>query len=238
MDTVRLCLYPPSREIPEGGGDDLILCFKPGSIPGSSILGTYIGWALWRARSPEVHQYLLSLLLPNEGGEHPRDQMKNHHLATAAGAGDMAMVRYLLDIGADPSARNTFFGTPLACAVRACNDDVVDLLLQRGANPNARSRRGSNLTAAAKAGSMVMLRKLLDAGAVPLLQRGGRDNVTLRYAIQLEHTAMLRFLLDLGGCGEELRARAIIIANKLDDGEAMAEWLRLERQEVTPASWV
>ncbi|KAK3325082.1 ankyrin repeat-containing domain protein [Apodospora peruviana] len=224
MDMVRLCLYPPSRIInPENGDDDTtILGHSPRSLPGSTHLSVYMLWATWRARSPEVYRYLQSLLSPF-------GYMSSMHLATMAGVGDIPMVRFLIEeVGADPSDTRTAGGTPLAHAVRACNDDVVDLLLQKyHADPNERGayRLGTTLTAAARAGSMVMLRKLLDGGYRPVIdQPKGGDNHTLRCAVKLEHTAMVELLLDLGVGSEGGRVRAM----KLADGmglESMVELL-------------
>jgi len=152
MDMVRLCLYPPSRIIPEGGdkrGNEMsILGYKPGSVPPNSTLWNYIAGGIRRTRSPEVYRYLMSL--PTDMPRFDRHMM-NYQLARMAWAGDINMVRYLLDIGANPSAETTTGqGTALAHAVRACDDDIVDLLLERGANPSKRGLyyRGTTLTAA------------------------------------------------------------------------------------------
>jgi ankyrin repeat protein len=49
----------------------------------------------------------------------------------------------LLDRGAPIDARNEWGWTPLFFAVTRRHPDVADLLLRRGANPNARSRSGT-----------------------------------------------------------------------------------------------
>jgi len=140
MDRVWLCLYPPSRIIPDGGdkGENKmpILGYKPGPVPPNLTLWNYIVDEIRRTRSPEVHRYLMSLLADTPKFDRG---MMNYQLAGMAWAGDMTMVWYLLDIGANPSAETTTGqGTPLAHAVRACDDDIVHLLLERGDNPSKR----------------------------------------------------------------------------------------------------
>lgn len=67
-----------------------------------------------------------------------------------AQSGDLAMVRLLLDKGADVDATAGGFlllpvfkdDTPLALAAICNHREGVDLLLRRGANPNRIARRG------------------------------------------------------------------------------------------------
>ncbi|KAK7954140.1 hypothetical protein PG996_015025 [Apiospora saccharicola] len=212
MDMVRLALNPPmcstqtSIEVggatdAEAGGDQEIkpdsksmLGRQPGSVPPSSELGDFIRRAMGHARSPEIYQYLLSFLDPANADPEP----KHHELARMAARGHTTMVRHLLDLGANPTHPKTNKGTALLHAVRGSHLDTVDLLLARGADPSAMGweRLRTPLTAAAQAGSMVMLRKLLDAGAA--LRLTGKQIFTLRQAVRREHTAMVELLLDLG----------------------------------------
>ena len=95
-------------------------------------------------------------------------------------------------------------------AVRVWHEDIVNLLLEHGADPNERGkcRLGTPLTAAAKAVSMVMLRKLLDAGAKIVKT----DTTTLRYAVKLERTAMVELLLRMSADGKRGRRRILEMA--------------------------
>ena len=123
----------------------------------SSPLGSYIRRGVSRARSPEVYQYLQSFL-----SQGPSQLKKNMHLADMAAAGDSVMVRHLLAIGADPLPKDKDLrASPLMRAVRGWHEDVVDVLLEHGADPNEHCgfRRGTALTCAAMAGSMSLLRK-------------------------------------------------------------------------------
>lgn len=106
-------------------------------------------------------------------------------------------------------------------AVRACSDEVVDLLLKRGPDLKCAGYRGNVLTVAAKAGTMVMLRKLLDAG----VRFRSRDIHTLHRALQLEHTAKVELLLDAGVGSPCLRLEALKMAEDMGL-ESMADLLR------------
>lgn len=57
-------------------------------------------------------------------------------LVRAAGAGDVATVRTLLDRGDDPGQRDVEENTPLGCAIPRGRDEVVELLVSRGADPD------------------------------------------------------------------------------------------------------
>ena len=237
MDIVRLALYPPSRIIPPLDDDDdddkeknekketvpnpmLVLGEKPGSVLVGSKLCAYIAQGMRRTRSPEIYEYLQSFF--NQTEVDP--DTKNYDLAKKAEAGDIVMVRHLLETGADPADKKKIHGgPPLVHAVRAWHEDIVDLLLEHGADPNERGkyRLGTPLTAAAKAGSMVMLRKLLHAGAKIVKA----DTMTLRYAVKLEHTAMVELLLRMGAGGK--RGRRQILETARDRNlESMVDILK------------
>ena len=208
VDMARLALYPPSRTIQPSdanvpgdgagagsGSDDtttnsaLVLGVEPGSVAQDSKLGRYITRSMFLARSPDVYQYLRSFF-----GRELHSQLNDNILAPRAAAGDIVMVRHLLEMGADPSPKDTDIrGPPLMRAVGGWHEDVVDILLEHGADPNELGgfRHGTVLTWAASAGSMRLLRKLLDAG----VDIGTKDGFTLRSAIRREHTAMVKMLL-------------------------------------------
>ena len=85
-----------------------------------------------------------------------------HH---AAGFGNIATMKLLLDRGAAPNAGNKRKSTPLFWALR--DEAKVRLLLNRGANVNARSNDGRTplYQAASMANAVPVLRLLLDKGA-------------------------------------------------------------------------
>lgn len=96
----------------------------------------------------------------------------NTPLGLAAFFGRAATVRLLLDRGANvgAAARNYMQVQPLHAAVAGRNTEAVALLLQRGADPNARQQVGyTPLMAAAGAGREDLLDLLLRHGADPAL---------------------------------------------------------------------
>jgi ankyrin repeat protein len=114
-------------------------------------------------------------------------------LAEHAELGNVEMVRYLLDSGAQARMKD-HNRNPLQLAARHWHEDIVDLLLERGADVNCMigQQAGLPLWAAAAGGSMSIVRKLLNAGAK--IDAGFKGPI--QRAVILEHTAMVELLLD------------------------------------------
>jgi hypothetical protein len=195
MSILKLALYPPSRETPNSTD----LAGQPfGNINRSSLVGHTLTSALRYTRCPEVHKYLDSLL-----AQPSAEEDLSHLLIFHARWGNLSMVRYLLDIGVSVDALSYFKRkTPLAAACQGGHEEVVDLLLERGANPNFEAenpRRRTALPKAASSGSLTMVRKLLDHGAhinepVDFWERWP----AIWWAVAIEHTAMIQLLLERG----------------------------------------
>lgn len=182
--------------------------------------------AMLRAASPEIYDFLSDLLEPVSVAQDQYWQLENHNISTRDASGDLTMLRHLIkNVGADPADRARRLGPALQQAVRNCDDDVVDYLLSKGADPNLAGtiHLGTPLAAAARAGSMAMYQKLLDAGAQI---SGQKDSHTgLRFAILREHTAMAEMLLRLG-VGSE-RSKSLYLGQAREAGlESMVELLR------------
>lgn len=74
------------------------------------------------------------------------DIMEGSALTMAAQTGYVDMARYLLSIGGfDLEARNRDYCTPLILAARYRQVDMVQFLLENGANPNAMDSYGSSV---------------------------------------------------------------------------------------------
>jgi len=98
---------------------------------------------------------------------------------------NLEMVRYLLDLGADPNGAGTRGITPLWNAASRGHLDAVLLLLDRGAVADRRGADGSApIRVAAERGHAAVVRALLERGA----DRGYTDSTTGR---NLLHTAAL-----------------------------------------------
>ena len=89
-----------------------------------------------------------------------------HHMAAA---GELEKARLLMDHGADIEAIDLEYqSTPLGVAVRFGRPELVSLLLDRGADPNASGAPWSTpLAWARKRGHAAIEKTLLDRGAVP-----------------------------------------------------------------------
>lgn len=93
-------------------------------------------------------------------------------LLEAVGRGDLPATRALLNRGADPEAMDRdpnstwYHYTPLLRAIREDRGDLVDLLLEKGANPNAPALEGETALISAIRGNHVdATRALIDHGA-------------------------------------------------------------------------
>ena len=91
----------------------------------------------------------------------------NEPMAIAASEGNLAKVRALLDRGASPDSWGIDAVSPaLVYAVRGSRADIVQLLLERGADPTIRDSDGvSALSYARKAGNGQIVDLLVKAGA-------------------------------------------------------------------------
>jgi len=89
-------------------------------------------------------------------------------LADAAERGDQALIRTMIQQGADVNAPGVDGSTALHRAVNGDYLDVVDMLLRAGAKVAAADRYGvTPLSLACINGNAAMIRRLLDAGADP-----------------------------------------------------------------------
>src|SRR5688572_30205199 len=69
------------------------------------------------------------------------DETPLHYLAVE---GDLDSVRLLAELGSDANAVNRFGDSPLIDVATLGNDQMAELLLRHGANPNAKSKTSDN----------------------------------------------------------------------------------------------
>jgi ankyrin repeat protein len=117
---------------------------------------------------------------------------------------DPAVLRVLLEAGADPNQESTGDGegTPLCAAASWGRSAAVRELLDHGANPNQResglggSAGYSPLLWASRGGHPVTVRMLLEAGADPNADAEG--DMPLCFAVEHGSVAVVRLLLEHG----------------------------------------
>jgi ankyrin repeat protein len=160
----------------------------------SSIESADVWGAMSHATTPEAYRFLYEILEQCFPEDPIPRSLLGQHLAVNARYGNTAIVKILLDLGADI----------YHALLRACEKghvSVVDLLLNHGADPNVCEGNPSSNTPlglAAKRGSTPIVRKLLDHGADPNY-RGNRGIIhPLRMAFRMEDKALIQLLLDRG----------------------------------------
>lgn len=127
-----------------------------------------------------------------------------HSRATAA----TAMVKFLLDNGADPKAGNISGWQPLFYAARAGNPQVVKMLLDRGADVNAGAQDGNALKWAVIWGHRAVVKLLLDRGADLNAQGGLLGTTVLMESARSGDPQIVELFLNKG----------IDVASKYPDG--------------------
>ena len=186
INMLRLAIYPLSRL----KADSADFCGQNfGQVSPRSMLGSDLRAALYYVKTAEAFQYIESFF---------KDSSlltdSSRLLAHYTELGNEEMVRYLLGAGADIHGENKYNLNPLLIAARYCHEDIVNLLLEYGADPNngKSQQRGSPLYAATAGGSVPIVKKLIDHGA----KVDESDWVILRQVARLESRAMLDLLLD------------------------------------------
>ena len=191
-------LYSPALGSPS---ETILVGQQIGQIPRESILGSAIYAAQRCTKSPEVHKYLQSFL--NESLLDLDPNWLSRDFSNHCEWGNTSMVEYYLNNGVDVNSPWRYDrATALCIAAQSCQEEVVDLLLARGADPNFKAEDYSQFTAlplAASSGSTAMVRKLLDHGAYP----NEKMNALVRlpaiwYAVATENTDMMHLLESRG----------------------------------------
>lgn len=119
-------------------------------------------------------------------------------LIAASSGGHEAVVRLLLDKGADTNNQGGRYGTALQAASYSGREAVVRLLLDRGADINLLGGLyGTALQAASSRGSEAVFRLLLEGGADVNLQ-GGHYGTALQEASLDGSEAVVRLLFERG----------------------------------------
>jgi ankyrin repeat protein len=124
-------------------------------------------------------------------------------LHAAAAAGNIAMLKLLMDLGAPPNVLDGGGHTPLYCLANECKEpgggEVVRALVRAGANVNSHdgAKRCAPLHMAARRGNVEIAEALLDSGAAVDLKDSVGDT-PLRRAINCGKTDVAALLIARG----------------------------------------
>ncbi|KAK2599135.1 hypothetical protein QQS21_005396 [Conoideocrella luteorostrata] len=110
--------------------------------------------------------------------------------------GHEAMVKLLLESGADVKAKNENNWTPLSLAAVEGHKAIVKLLLEKGAEANGEYNGGMPLSLAAAEGHKAIVKLLLEKGAEANGEYNGRT--PLSFAAEEGHEAVVKLLLESG----------------------------------------
>jgi Ankyrin repeats (3 copies) len=130
-------------------------------------------------------------------------------LRRAAGEGNVARVKQLLEAGADVNAANRYGGTALSYACDHGHLEVVKLLLEKGADPKAQDTfyNATPLSWAAMKGHVEITRLLLD-------KVGQGDEQALMMGVGGDNPALVKMILERGKAGPEALSGALVAATQ------------------------
>ncbi len=157
------------------------------NYPGDRI-GSGIMIAAWEGNVP-----LMELFAARGADVNKVNNLGETALMHAAWKGHMGAVRWLLAHGARVG-RDGMQWSALHYAVFAGHGEIADLLLERGADINARSPNGSSvLMMAVYEGREDMARRLVARGADPRIRNENGDGA-LEWAMKFNHTHIARLV--------------------------------------------
>jgi hypothetical protein len=141
----------------------------------------------------------------------------NEDLLAAARKGDAAVVKSLLDKGADVNAKSPYGSTPLFFACDRGHVEVAKLLIERGADVNVKDTfyGATALTWASMKGRVDMIKLLLDKGA------SGVDEV-LMGGIQSGKPELVKLALSTGKVSAASMTSALSTATRMKKDDIVA----------------
>lgn len=128
-------------------------------------------------------------------------EVKNSSLYRAADNQHFSTVEELLNMGASPNAEGPEYGNALQAAAYDGNEEILRLLLDRGANPNQRygdTTYGTALQAAAFEGTFANVELLVERGALINFSKCGIHGNPLYAACVTGRDDVVEFLISRG----------------------------------------
>ena len=125
----------------------------------------------------------------------PADALSADRMVLAATFGHDKVVRYMLEHGVDPNAKDLFGTSGLIAAASAGQAEIAGMLLSAGANVNAQTNAGQTaLIGAVEKGDINMAQTLLKAGA-DVNARNNKNESALFHAVQAGNLRLVDMLL-------------------------------------------
>ncbi|KAK0636779.1 ankyrin repeat-containing domain protein [Bombardia bombarda] len=168
--------------------------------PVSPLLGTTLQVAAWRGNLALVRTLVRAGAPVNTPPCGPYGSPLQAAMLGRVENGKKDIIRYLINRGADVSARGGKFGSVLHAAVLHCDIDIVDMLLQKGLDPNEKGAiYGTPLQAAAARGDLDVVLVLLQHGA-DVNATGGKYHTALQAACIYWHDdfPIVKLLIERG----------------------------------------
>ena len=154
------------EKVGEGDAALVKLFLEAGIDP--SVADSMKRTALWIAVQAKQSEVLKALLgggvAPNEKNAPPMDYGKTI-VFEAVDSGDAALLRTLVEAGADAKTGNEYGVTPLAEAARVGNLEMCEILLKGGADPNAAAGGFPLMYGPVNENHLEVVRLLLASGA-------------------------------------------------------------------------
>ncbi|MBN2346588.1 MAG: ankyrin repeat domain-containing protein [Candidatus Aminicenantes bacterium] len=161
-------------------------------------------------------------------------------LHDAASKGDLRKVSEILETNPEPAnQKDTVFGrTPLHWAARGVHLDVLGLLLEKGADPNARDNSGITALHSVSARGHREAATLLIAKGANVNAMDGFGRTPLAYALSGGHRELAAFLSSKGGTvpiqGEA--GRRLLHESAFQGDKSLVEWMISAGVDVSTAN--
>jgi ankyrin repeat protein len=156
---------------------------------------------IWAARHGDIETACISIEM---GGSLGVSGMEGTPIHIAIKHGQNKMVNFLLDRGADINSRDEYGSTPLSCAVRWGDADVLRMILNiKSVFVDSIDTHGRTaLSYAAAKGRAAMVKELLKTGQVDVNSKDSKGRTPFHYAASAGHKEVVIMILAI----EELTA--------------------------------
>lgn len=147
-------------------------------------------------------------------------------LHIAADLGDLARVKSLIEEGADVNAENLKGETPIYIAMMSNRKDVVELLIEKGAE--------LSMNVAAYLGDIDKVKSFIEAGVSVNMESGPRKMTPLYWAVRADHKDVAKLLIEKGA---DVSSAHLLYYVCMHDHRDLAEFLIRKGADVNSKYW-